>query len=41
MIIRLSPDLVDEIKRVEAQGGAAKIKFDAFPNNSTENVSFY
>jgi hypothetical protein len=38
MIIRLSPDLVDEIKRVEAQGGAAKIKFDAFPNNSTENI---
>lgn len=41
MIIRLAPDLVEEIKRVEAQGGAAKIKFDTFPNNSTGNVSFY
>lgn len=39
MIIRLTPDLVDEMKRVEAEGGAAKIKFDAFPNNSTGNVS--
>lgn len=39
MIIRLTPDLVDEIKRLEADGGAAKIKFDAFPNNSTGNVS--
>ncbi|KFK39438.1 hypothetical protein AALP_AA3G244900 [Arabis alpina] len=38
MIIRLAPDLVEEIKRVEAQGGAAKIKFDAFPNNSTGNI---
>uniref|UniRef100_A0A1J3JVG7 OCEL domain-containing protein n=1 Tax=Noccaea caerulescens TaxID=107243 RepID=A0A1J3JVG7_NOCCA len=38
MIIRLTPDLVEEIKRVEAQGGAAKIKFDAFPNNSTGNI---
>ncbi|KAF8094111.1 hypothetical protein N665_0370s0046 [Sinapis alba] len=38
MIIRLTPDLVDEIKRVEAEGGAAKIKFDAFPNNSTGNI---
>ncbi|CAH8361707.1 unnamed protein product [Eruca vesicaria subsp. sativa] len=38
MIIRLTPDLVDEIKRVEAEGGAAKIKFDPFPNNSTGNI---
>ncbi|KAL1197430.1 hypothetical protein V5N11_012012 [Cardamine amara subsp. amara] len=38
MIIRLAPDLMEEIKRVEAQGGAAKIKFDAFPNNSTGNI---
>ncbi|ESQ47742.1 hypothetical protein EUTSA_v10019924mg [Eutrema salsugineum] len=38
MIIRLAPDLVEEIKRAEAQGGAAKIKFDAFPNNSTGNI---
>ncbi|XP_020889384.1 dentin sialophosphoprotein isoform X2 [Arabidopsis lyrata subsp. lyrata] len=38
MIIKLAPDLVEEIKRVEAQGGAAKIKFDAYPNNSTGNI---
>ncbi|GAB4850412.1 hypothetical protein Ancab_029716 [Ancistrocladus abbreviatus] len=37
-IIRLAPDLVDEIKRVEAQGGAARIKFDSNPNNSIGNV---
>ncbi|GAB4842435.1 hypothetical protein Ancab_012407 [Ancistrocladus abbreviatus] len=37
-IIRLAPDLVDEIKRVEAQGGAARIKFDSNPNNSSGNV---
>ncbi|CAN8258567.1 unnamed protein product [Cochlearia groenlandica] len=38
MIIKLTPDLVDEIKRVEAEGGASKIKFDAFPNNTTGNI---
>lgn len=37
-IIRLTPDIVEEIKRLEAQGGAAKIKFDANANNSTGNV---
>lgn len=39
MIIRLTPDLVDEIKRAESQGGSARIKFDAIANNSSGNVS--
>lgn len=34
-IVRLTPDLVEEIRRVEAEGGVAKIKFDS---NSAENV---
>ncbi|KAL6958751.1 hypothetical protein U1Q18_043140 [Sarracenia purpurea var. burkii] len=38
MIIRLAPDLVDEIKRVEDQGGTARIKFDSNANNSSGNV---
>ncbi|XP_058113163.1 uncharacterized protein LOC131256127 [Magnolia sinica] len=38
MIIRLTPDLVEEIRRVEAQGGTARIKFDSNPNNSSGNV---
>ncbi|KAL3824429.1 hypothetical protein ACJIZ3_020458 [Penstemon smallii] len=38
MAIKLAPDLVDEIKRVEAQGGTARIKFDVNPNNSNGNV---
>ncbi|KAF3783198.1 hypothetical protein EJ110_NYTH32698 [Nymphaea thermarum] len=38
MLIRLAPDLVDEIKRVQAQGLNAKIKFDNNPNNSSGNV---
>ncbi|CBI35979.3 unnamed protein product, partial [Vitis vinifera] len=38
MIIRLAPDLVDEIKRVEAQGGTARIKFDSNANNPSGNV---
>uniref|UniRef100_A0A9I9D4W1 OCEL domain-containing protein n=1 Tax=Cucumis melo TaxID=3656 RepID=A0A9I9D4W1_CUCME len=38
MIIRLAPDLIDEIKRVEAQGGTPRIKFDAIANNSSGNV---
>ena len=37
-IIRLAPDLVEEIRRVEAHGGAAKIKFDSNPNNALGNV---
>lgn len=40
MIIRLAPDLVEEIKRVEAQGGRARMKFDPNPNHSGGNVSF-
>lgn len=39
MIIRLAPDLVEEIKRVETEGGAARIKFDANAI-SNGNVSF-
>ncbi|OVA08243.1 hypothetical protein BVC80_1101g52 [Macleaya cordata] len=38
MIIRLTPDLVDEIRRVEAQGGTAQIKFDSNANNPSGNV---
>ncbi|CAK9165305.1 unnamed protein product [Ilex paraguariensis] len=38
MIIRLAPDLVEEIKHVEAQGGTARIKFDANANNPSGNV---
>ncbi|CAK7356822.1 unnamed protein product [Dovyalis caffra] len=38
MIIRLAPDLVDEIRRVEGQGGTARIKFDSMANNPNENV---
>ncbi|GFY97146.1 dentin sialophosphoprotein-like protein [Actinidia rufa] len=37
MVIRLAPDLVDEIKRVEAQGGTARIKFDSSANNPSGN----
>uniref|UniRef100_A0A803N041 OCEL domain-containing protein n=1 Tax=Chenopodium quinoa TaxID=63459 RepID=A0A803N041_CHEQI len=36
--IRLAPDLVDEIKRVESQGGAARIKFDSNLSNPLGNV---
>lgn len=39
MIIRLTPDIVDEIKRAESQGGSARIKFHAIANNSSGNVS--
>lgn len=35
MAIKLAPDLVEEIKRVEAQGGTARIKFGA---NASGNV---
>ncbi|PON96111.1 Occludin domain containing protein [Trema orientale] len=38
MIIKLAPDLVDEIRRVEDQGGTARIKFDAMANNPNGNV---
>ncbi|CDO97937.1 unnamed protein product [Coffea canephora] len=38
MIIRLAPDLVEEIKRVESQGSVARIKFDANANNPAGNV---
>ncbi|KAF8011620.1 hypothetical protein BT93_J2030 [Corymbia citriodora subsp. variegata] len=38
MIIRLAPDLVEEIRRAEAQGGNARIKFDANPHNPLGNV---
>ncbi|KAG0447525.1 hypothetical protein HPP92_028291 [Vanilla planifolia] len=37
-IIRLTPDLVEEIRRLEAEGGAARIKFDANANNTAGNV---
>lgn len=40
MMIKLAPDLVEEIRRAEAQGETAKIKFDANPKNPTGNVSF-
>ncbi|GAV80268.1 Occludin_ELL domain-containing protein [Cephalotus follicularis] len=38
MIIRLAPDLVEEIKRVESLGGNAKIKFDSIATNPNGNV---
>ncbi|CAH9066633.1 unnamed protein product [Cuscuta epithymum] len=37
-IIRLSPDLVDEIKRAEAHGATTQIKFGSKANNSAGNV---
>lgn len=41
MAIKLTPDLVEEIKRVEEQGGTARIKFDANANNTNGNVSVW
>ncbi|KAE8688551.1 Dentin sialophosphoprotein-related, putative isoform 2 [Hibiscus syriacus] len=38
MIIRLAPDLVEEIRRLEAQGETARIKFDSIPTHLTGNV---
>ncbi|CAI9757657.1 unnamed protein product [Fraxinus pennsylvanica] len=38
MIIRLVPDLVEEIKRVEAEGANVRIKFDANANNNNGNA---
>ncbi|KAK9100727.1 hypothetical protein Scep_024157 [Stephania cephalantha] len=39
MIIRLAPNLVDENRRVEAEGGTPRIKFDSNANNPSGNVS--
>lgn len=41
MAIKLTPDLVDEIKRVEAQGSNARIKFNLHPNSTDGNVSSF
>lgn len=41
MIIKLSPVLVEEIKRLEAQGHAARIKFDSSANNPVGNVGLF
>uniref|UniRef100_A0A2P2IKH8 Dentin sialophosphoprotein isoform X1 n=1 Tax=Rhizophora mucronata TaxID=61149 RepID=A0A2P2IKH8_RHIMU len=38
MIIRLVPDLVEEIRRAEAHSGNARIKFDSIATNPTGNV---
>ncbi|KAL6496977.1 hypothetical protein OROGR_028906 [Orobanche gracilis] len=38
MAIKLAPDLAEEIKRLEAQGVGARMKFDANPSNSNGNV---
>ncbi|XP_065880215.1 uncharacterized protein [Euphorbia lathyris] len=38
MAMRLTPDLVEEIRRVEAQGGTARMKFDSMGSNTTGNV---
>ncbi|CAI0392024.1 unnamed protein product [Linum tenue] len=38
MIIKLAPDLVDEIRTLEAQGDSARIKFDSMANNPNGNV---
>ncbi|EPS71366.1 hypothetical protein M569_03393, partial [Genlisea aurea] len=38
MAIKLAPDLVEEIRRVEALGGSTSIKFDANANNPNGNV---
>ena len=38
-IIRLTPDLIDEIRRAEEAGGGARIKFNPNMYNSSENVS--
>ncbi|XP_044496710.1 dentin sialophosphoprotein-like [Mangifera indica] len=38
MIIRLAPDLVEEIRKVESQGQMARIKFDSMANNPNGNV---
>ncbi|KAL5755799.1 hypothetical protein ACOSQ2_020545 [Xanthoceras sorbifolium] len=38
MIIRLAPDLVEEIRKVESEGQTARIKFDSMSNNPNGNV---
>jgi WD and tetratricopeptide repeat-containing protein 1 len=38
-LIRLTPDLIDEIRRAEEAGGGARIKFNPNVNNSSDNVS--
>ncbi|XP_076953380.1 uncharacterized protein LOC143627444 [Bidens hawaiensis] len=38
MTVKLTPALVEEIKRFEAQGGVARIKFDSSANNHAGNV---
>ncbi|KAL5062787.1 hypothetical protein RYX36_024524 [Vicia faba] len=38
MIVKLTPELVEEVKRVEAQGGIARMKYDPNPNNSNGNI---
>ncbi|XP_019457904.1 PREDICTED: uncharacterized protein LOC109358242 isoform X3 [Lupinus angustifolius] len=38
MIVKLTPDMVDEIKRLEAQGGRARVKFDSNPCNPDGNI---
>ncbi|PIN11763.1 hypothetical protein CDL12_15629 [Handroanthus impetiginosus] len=38
MAIKLVPDLVEEIKRVEAQGGTARMKFDVNAKNPNGNI---
>ncbi|KAH9614879.1 hypothetical protein KSS87_021685 [Heliosperma pusillum] len=37
-IFRLHPELVDDIRRLEAQGGAAKIKFDSNPKSDANVI---
>jgi len=41
MIIRLAPDLVEEIRRVESQGGTARMKFGPNPHNTSGNVTLF
>ncbi|GKA45392.1 dentin sialophosphoprotein isoform X2 [Tanacetum coccineum] len=36
--VPLSPELVDELKRIESEGGSAKIKFGSNNKNTKENV---
>ncbi|MFS7974438.1 putative occludin domain-containing protein [Helianthus anomalus] len=38
MIIRLTPVLIEEIKRLEAEGGVARMRFDSSANNPNGNV---
>jgi hypothetical protein len=38
MIVKVTPDLIDEIKRAESHGDVARIKFDVNANNTSGNV---